>query len=346
VACNEERRVNVSRYEQKISRQWSEAALTGDFTSAWHASDLIRRRKIDYSSRERWCRALWDGSPIDGRNVLIRCWRGLGDAIHFIRYAPLVRARASSLAVEAPRALIPLFRTVQGIDRLTELDQPHVEEEDKVEIESTELPYVFRTTLDTIPCNIPYLRADTYPLQKEKYQLTVGLCWCGGSYDPRRSMNLSSLEPLTLLSGVNFFQLQRGTALREIVATSFAFRNPGDRSMNLCKTASLINSLDLIITVDTIVAHLAGALGKTTYLLLHAAADWRWLREREDCLWYPTMRLLRQSQAGEWKPVVTRLVDILNKADPCQNTAYYPGVPDDLSRQELGLEKSGDAFAL
>jgi Glycosyltransferase family 9 (heptosyltransferase) len=304
--------VNAS-HETQLARQWLEAAAAGDFTSAWAASDMLRQAGIDYSSRERWCRPLWDGSPIGGGNVLIRCWRGLGDAIHFIRYAPLVRSRASRLTVEAPRALIPLFRTVHGVDRLVELDRPDLKVEDYLEIESTELPYVFRTTLDTIPCAIPYVDAPGPPVQMGKQQFNIGLCWCGGSYDLRRSMCLSELEPLGELPGANFFQLQRGTAWRETVGASMAFRNPADRSMNLCRTAALIESLDLIVSVDTMVAHLAGALGKKVYLLLHANADWRWLKEREDSPWYPTMKLLRQSHAGDWKPVVNRLVGKLTK---------------------------------
>lgn len=303
--------VNMFCDEKETSTQWLEAALAGDFPSAWAASDLLRGARIDYSARERWCRPLWDGSSIDDRNVLIRCWRGLGDAIHFIRYAPLVRSKARSVAVEAPRPLISLFRTVHGIDRFIELDQPDPRAEDYVEIESTELPYVFRTTLNTIPCTIPYLDIPRQPLQTGKKQLTVGLCWCGGSYDLRRSMHLSDLEPLSVLPELQFFQLQRGAALQEIVGASFAFRNPTDRSMDLCRTASLIKSLDLIVTVDTMVAHLAGALGKKVYLLLQADADWRWLRTREDSPWYPTVSLLRQSQAGDWKPVVIRLVEFL-----------------------------------
>jgi hypothetical protein len=303
--------VNASQHESELAQQWLEAASAGDFTSAWAASDLLRLARIDYSECERWCRPLWDGSPIDNRNVLIRCWRGLGDAIHFIRYAPLVRSRASSLVVEAPTALIPLFRNVQGIDLLVELDQLELEAGDYVEIETTELPYVFRTTLDTIPCTIPYLKIPEHRLQTEKPQLTVGLCWCGGSYDLRRAMHLSDLEPLSVLSEASFFQLQRGAALREISGASFRFRNPADCSMDLCRTAALVQSLDLIVSVDTMVAHLAGALGKKVYLLLQADSDWRWLRNREDSPWYPTMNLLRQSQAGDWRPVVTKLVENL-----------------------------------
>ncbi|MBV9130042.1 MAG: ADP-heptose--LPS heptosyltransferase [Verrucomicrobia bacterium] len=299
--------------EIELARQWLDAALAGDFTSAWTSSDQLRVARIDYSESERWCRPLWDGSPIDNRNVLIRCWRGLGDAIHFIRYAPLVRSRARSLLVEAPMALIPLFRNVQGIDGLVELDQAELEADDYVEMEITELPYVFRTTLETIPCRIPYLEIPGHPLQTEKSQLTVGLCWCGGSYDLRRAMHLSDLEPLSELSRTSFFQLQRGAALKEISKASFRFQNPIDCSMDLCSTAALIKSLDLIVSVDTMVAHLAGALGKKVYLLLQADSDWRWLRDREDSPWYPTMHLLRQSQGGDWSPVVANLVENLKK---------------------------------
>lgn len=309
-----------------LAQQWLEAAAAGDFTSAWAASDTLRQAGIDYSNRERWRRPLWDGSPIDGCNVLIRCWRGLGDAIHFIRYAPLVRSRACSLTVEAPPALVPLLRTVHGVDCVVELDRTDLRLEDYIEIESTELPHVFRTTLDSIPCTIPYLDLPGRPVKTRKEPLNLGLCWCGGSYDLRRSIRLADLEPLSVLRNANIFQLQRGAALREIVGTSIAFRNPTDCSMDLCRTASLINSLDLIVSVDTMVAHLAGALGKKIYLLLHASADWRWLQEREDSPWYPTMKLLRQSQAGDWKPVVNRLVRKIAK--DCGDSAGNDGESD------------------
>ena len=286
--------MNVSEFEEQISRKWWQAALAGDFASAWSASDEIDRARLSFSSRERWRRSLWDGSPFVGRNVLVRCWRGLGDAIHFIRYAPLVRAKARSLTVEAPGVLVALLRRVSGIDRLVELDMEYFQSKDYVQIESTELPYVFRTTLDSIPCKVPYISIEESALGMTTKKLKVGLCWCGGSFDPRRAMHLSDLEPLIRVPEVAFFQLQRGAALRETIGSSFQFENLSDCSMDLCVTASLISSLDVIVSVDTMVAHLAGALGKKVYLLLHTEADWRWLKGREDSPWYPTMRLLRQ----------------------------------------------------
>jgi hypothetical protein len=200
---------------------------------------------------------------------------------------------------------------VSGIDRLVELDLEDFQNADYVQIESTELPYVFRTTLDSIPCKVPYIRIEKSGLQMTTKKVKIGLCWCGGSFDPRRALHLSDLEPLIRVPEAAFFQLQRGAALQESIGSSFHFENPSDCSTDLSVTASLINSLDVIVSVDTMVAHLAGALGKKVYLFLHTEADWRWLKGREDSPWYPTMNLLRQFQAGDWKPVVNRLAYIL-----------------------------------
>jgi hypothetical protein len=303
----------VSQLVEKASRDWLEAAMAGDFAMAWAASDKVRQARIDYSGTERWRRTLWDGSPIDDRHVLVRCWRGLGDAIHFIRYASLVRAKARSLVVEAPRSLLALFEGVSGIDRLFGLDEVELQKEGYVEVESTELPYLFRTTLESIPRDIPYIRTRRTRLIRQTSKLRVGLCWCGGSYDPRRSIHLFDLEPLGRLPEALFFQLQRGPALDEAIGSSVQFQNPLDRSMDISMTASLIDTLDVVISVDTMVGHLAGALGKKVYLLLHSEADWRWLRDREDSPWYPTATLLRQPRAGDWRSVVTRLMDYLAK---------------------------------
>jgi len=303
--------MKTSQSEEELARQWLQSALNGDLAAAWSTSDLISQKRIDYSDRERWCRSLWDGTPIKDRHVLVRCWRGLGDAIHFIRFAPLVREKALSLAVEAPSNLLPLLGTVPGIDDLLELDSEKLPDKNYVEIESTELPYVFRTTLDSIPSTVPYIHVPKLALSSSPKIINIGLCWCGGTFDSRRSMNLSELEPLAVLPGVHFFQLQRGPALAEAAKSRIPFLNLSDRSMCLATTASLINSLDIIVSVDTMIGHLAGALGKRTYLLLHTQADWRWFRDRGDSPWYPTMRLLRQSSAGDWRSVVNRLVALL-----------------------------------
>jgi hypothetical protein len=298
-------------FERNISEEWRQAALSGNLALAWSISDEFLRSNIDSSGLERWRRPVWDGSPIDGRNVLIRCWRGLGDAIHFIRYAHRIKEGARKLVVESPPALIPLFRTVSSIDHFVELDADCFPDRDYVEIESTELPYLFRTTLDSIPNTVPYLRAHGCPPRRDRQMRSIGLCWSSGPFDNRRSIRLTEFEALRGFPDTLFFQVQRGPGLREIAQSSLEFQNPDDSSMDLLCTASLIASLDLIISVDTMVAHAAGALGKKTYLLLHADADWRWFRDREDSPWYPTMRILRQSEAGSWRPVIERLAELL-----------------------------------
>jgi hypothetical protein len=191
--------VKRSQREQEFSRKWLDAALAGDLETAWSASDRILQARGDYPDRQRWCRSLWDGTPIVDRHVVIRCWRGLGDAIHFIRYAPLIRAQARSLTVEAPGDLLPLLKTVSGIDQVFELDSGQLQKGSWVEIESTELPYVFRTTLDSIPSRIPYIGVSKQTRQTAK-EKKVGLCWCGGPFDPRRSIQLSDLESRTCVS--------------------------------------------------------------------------------------------------------------------------------------------------
>jgi hypothetical protein len=217
--------------------------------------------------------------------------------------------------VEAPSSLLDLFEGVSGIDRLFGLDEVDLQNQDYVEVESTELPYLFRTTLESIPRDVPYIRPRRNPRIEQAPKLRVGLCWCGGSYDPRRSIHLSELEPLGRLPEALFFQLQRGPALDEAIGSSVPFENLVDRSMDISMTASLIDTLDVVISVDTMVGHLAGALGKKAYFLLHAEPDWRWLRGREDSPWYPTVVLLRQPRAGDWRPVVTRLMDLLRKVN-------------------------------
>jgi hypothetical protein len=226
-----------------------------------------------------------------------------------------VRAKASSLTVEAPSSLLTLFEGVSGIDRLFGLDEVDFQNHDYVEVESTELPYLFRTTLESIPCDIPYIRTKQNLPIKQVSKLRIGLCWCGGTYDPRRSIHLSDLEPLGRLPETLFFQLQRGPAFDEAIGSPVHFQNHDDCSMDISMTACLIDTLDVVISVDTMVGHLAGALGKKVYLLLHSEADWRWLRDREDSPWYPTVTLLRQPQAGDWQPVVSRLIELLTNSN-------------------------------
>jgi hypothetical protein len=185
------------------------------------------------------------------------------------------------------------------------------------------LPRIFGTTLASIPNRAPYLAAD--PVLKDVWhnllppgcdQLKVGLAWAGSAThtnDKRRSLALKQLAPLASATSVQFFSLQKGSAAQKAIedAGPLNVLDFSDKLTDFADTAALIENLDLIITVDTAVAHLAGALGKPVWVLLPFVPDWRWLLDREDSPWYPTMRLFRQTNIGEWDAIIARVAECL-----------------------------------
>jgi hypothetical protein len=301
---------------------WMCHMLRGDFESAWRLADrdqeLLRGGCMDAATLPRHNRAVWDGSALDGLRLLVRCYHGLGDTIHFIRYVPLLANRAVSVSVEAQPQLLDLLSGVPGIDALCRLTEGRDRDCDELgcdsEIDVTELPYAFRTTLDTIPATVPYLQAKPADIAAARRRLAalagrrVGLCWAAGDWKPERSLTPAELMPLAAVPDVAFVSLQRGPAYE-----SWRMVRDGPpiaaelTSDSVAETAATIAALDLVITVDTMVAHLAGALGVPVWLMLHAAADWRWLLDRGDNPWYPTMRLFRQSGRGDWRGVVEQV---------------------------------------
>jgi hypothetical protein len=303
---------------------WMSHMLRGDFESAWQLGDrdqALCRQNPSVSSLPRHMRAPWDGSPLDGRRVLVRCYHGLGDTIHFIRYAPLLARRAASVVIEAQPQLLGLLSGLSGIDRLHALteDRDRSEFGCDAEIDVTELPHAFRTTLDTIPAEVPYLWPRPAEIAAARRRLAVlrgrrkvGLCWAAGAWRPERSLTPGELAPLSEMEGVAFVSLQRGPAYESWqAAPSGPPIAAGLTSDSIDETAGVIANLDLVITVDTMVAHLAGALGVPVWILLHSAADWRWLLDRDDSPWYPAMRLFRQPLRGDWQSVVQDVASAL-----------------------------------
>jgi hypothetical protein len=283
--------------------RWMAAMRRGDFAAAWRASDEVLRAHAGVPCwhlprHEQW---VWDGTPLDGKRVLVRCYHGLGDTLQFIRYAPLVHRIAAEVTVWAQPALIPLLRTADGIDRLLPLHDGACEAEYDVDVEVMELAHVFRSTADTLPAGVPYLHADPAPLGRDG-RLRVGIVWRSGDWDDRRSIPFPLLAPLAEIPGVALHVLQRGAGREE--ADGFGMDSGSD---DVTECARVMKALDLVVTVDSMPAHLAGALGVPVWALLHADADWRWMEGREDSPWYPTMRLLRQPSAGEWAPVIARV---------------------------------------
>jgi len=264
---------------------------------------------------------LWDGRPLPDGTILLRTEQGLGDAIQFARYAKLVRTRCGRVLLQCPPALARLFETAPGVDRVIAAGAPLPAFEAHAPLLS--LIHILDTQLETIPAEVPYLAADPERVAKLRPRiggakgLKVGLVWAGNPEfkgDRDRSLaSLSMLEPLLGVEGVSFFSLQKGERAGEIAALGLGHRivDLGPALDDFADTAVAISQLDLVISTCTAVPHLAGALGKPVWTMLPFAADWRWLLEREDSPWYPSMRLFRQKQRGDWPGVVARVADEL-----------------------------------
>lgn len=282
----------------------------GEWEQAWQISD----RQLPMRAREscaHWPRRLqyvWTGAPLIGRRVLVRCYHGLGDTIQFIRYAPLLKALASEVTVLAQPGLIPLLSTVAGIDKLVPLLDGSLHTDFDADVEIMELPHIFRTTLATVPANIPYLHAEPMPLPPSAgRQLAIGLVWRAGDWVAERSIPFALLAPFAALTDVELFILQPGALAAGWNGQFGTYLGEFD----LPDYARAIRAMDLLISIDSMPAHLAGAMGVPVWTLLPTDADWRWMEDREDSPWYPSMRLFRQSRPGDWETVIEEVVSAL-----------------------------------
>jgi len=289
---------------------WFAAMLRGDFATAWCVSDslLHTTRRQDHERVPRHEQNIWDGRPVAGKRVLVRCYHGLGDTIQFIRYAALLKCVAAEVIVWMQPSLIPLLRNVRGIDRVLPLHDGVPDVEYDVDVELNELPYVFRTTLETIPAEVPYVHVEPAVLPRND-KLKVGLIWRSGEWDERRSIPFKALLPLSEVRDVEWQLLQRDARLAGWNG-EFGALTGGDNPLD---DARIMRALDLVISVDTMTAHLAGALGQPVWTLLPFQPDWRWMRDRSDTPWYPTMRLFRQQREGDWSPIIQSLAIELRK---------------------------------
>jgi Flp pilus assembly protein TadD len=258
---------------------------------------------------------VWDGSPLDGRTVMVWIEQGLGDNIQFVRYLPLIRKRGGRVWLQTPHPLLRLYESLDGVDRLVAPDE-EVDGFD-VQIPLMSLPRIFGTALDSIPAPVPYLAAPACEppalarITGSTEALRVGIVWASCPGNPaagRRDCDPSHFVRLARLPGIRLYSLQFGERAGDLQSSpESGIEDLSGVIGDFATTAAFVRRMDLVITVDTAMAHLAGALGQRVWTLLSEPADWRWLEERDDSPWYPTMRLFRQLRPGDWTSVFDRV---------------------------------------
>jgi len=299
--------------------------LKGEFEEGWKEYEWrFQSRTVSKDIGYREIRIpLWDGSALGGKTIVIMSEQGAGDNMQFARYLPFIKARGGRVVFECPKELMRLFEGHEGIDVL--MEKPYNSgcgEMPDVCSHLISLPGIFGTTLNSIVADVPYVNVAPEVIRKWKPHVgselfKVGLVWSGNPRhrnDRNRSCTLSDFAPVMSVPGVTFFSLQKGTIsdIADGTPAGVQIADLGKDLGDFCDTAAAIESLDLVISVDTSVAHLAGALGKQVWTLLPCVPDWRWMLNRNDTPWYPTMRLFRQPTRGDWGSVMEQAAAELN----------------------------------
>ncbi|MBF0159882.1 MAG: tetratricopeptide repeat protein [Magnetococcales bacterium] len=310
--------------------------LSGDYERGW----------VDYEWRWRrgeppprpFREPAWDGSDLNGRTILIHAEQGLGDTLQFVRYVPWVAASGGRVVLEVREPLMKLLHTMPGVSQLVMQNTPLPAFDCHIPLLS--LAYIFNTTVTTIPNQVPYIPVDAElvdywgkQLRQNSRALRVGLVWGGNprvKNDRWRSPRLQPLLELLTVAGVDFYILQHGDGRRDLEQLTLPdhVTDSAAEVRDLSDTAALMMQMDLVISSDTATAHLAGALGVPGWILLQFSPDWRWLLDRSDSPWYPSLRLFRQPQPRRWDRVVVEVRQALQ-----QRVAEFQSDPDRWIRQ-------------
>jgi tetratricopeptide (TPR) repeat protein len=278
-----------------------------------------RSRMADFSSPQRsFTSPPWNGEPPAGKTILVHDEQGVGDAIQFARYAPMLQARGARVIFECNGQIVRLMSRLKGVDQVvgrSPSPPPH-----DMHVSLLSLPYLLGTTLEAIPASGPYLSPEPEAAEAWRRKLgprtalRVGVVWAGNPEfreDRIRSPGLAAFAPLFDVPGVEFYALQKGGGRKDLAQMAgrlpSSFIDLGEEIGNFADTAAIMTNMDLIISSCTAPPHLAGALGRPTWVVLPAACDWRWLQKTVWTPWYPAMRLFRQDACGDWGPVIERV---------------------------------------
>ena len=326
--------------------------LMGNFAEGWPAYEWRWQTRdfLHQAEQNAFTQPRWDGSPLNGRTLLVAAEQGLGDTLQFIRYVPLIQERGGKVIVQCQASLLRLLIDCWGKARVVAkgASLPHFD----VYAPLLSLPSIVGTSLTTIPADIPYLHADAELVERWRRELQtaavrspmsginkmpsntghrtsdtgrdfkVGIAWQGSqtySYDPQRSIELEHFHGLANVPGVQLISLQKGPGMEQLdrLPSDHAIINLGHRldenSGAFMDTAAIMANVDLVISSDSAIAHLSGAFGVRVWVALPKVPDWRWLLAREDNPWYPTMLLFRQTRSGDWDDVFERLAEKLKQ---------------------------------
>ena len=312
-----------------VPARWNRSILlllTGQFEEGWSEYEW-RWKRANTPTRKIDAGKVWDGTSFAGKTLFVYEEQGMGDTLQFIRYLPWVKQLGGHVIFEVLTPMIRLVESFQGFDRLwvgmRNVDTRPVDRFDYY-IPLLSLPGILNTTLKDIPAEIPYLKSDRQLVQiwKDKIdnqgQFKIGIVWAGHPYhtnDRNRSVLLSAFLSLKEIKGVKLFSLQKDKYEKWTDADleQVFEQDLGGQISDFADTAAIIENLDLVISVDTAVVHLAGALGKNVWTLLPFSPDWRWMIDRDDSPWYPTMRLFRQPAPGDWDSVFKNVKKYLIK---------------------------------
>jgi Flp pilus assembly protein TadD len=315
-----------------VEAHWNYALLQlrmGDFERGWEEHEWRWHvRSSEFSPPQSFAQPLWNGGDLRGKTILLHAEQAFGDTLQFARYVPLVAQRGGRVVLQTYPELVRVLKGLQGAEEIVGRGTPLPGF--GVHCPLLSLPRLFSTRLNTIPRQVPYLRAEPQLVEQwnrrlEPYrgQFKVGLVWAGRQAQMDggdRSIALAQLAPLSRIGVDVFFSLQMGSPAGQAPPPGMNLIDWTGDLRDFADTAALIANLDLIISVDTAVAHLAGAMGKPVWVLLLYVSDWRWLLNRDDSPWYPTMRLFRQRAIGDWTTAIGALAEKL-KAEISRPTA-------------------------
>ncbi len=322
-----ERALKIRPHDGELHNNVAMALLAlGRYEEGWKAFEWRLKTQQLKDVERPYAQPRWNGEEAHGdKTLLIYAEQGLGDTMQFCRYVPLAKKRGWKIVLEVQAELVDLMSTSPlGAEKVIAPETAKPPFDSYCPMLS--LPLAFGTTLETIPSDVPYIKADQTKsriwrerMAKDPKGLKVGLVWTGNprlfsmdlrEVSIRRSLKPDSLEPLAEIKNIQFYSLQKGGfELTNDLNMIDAIADCADFS----DTAALVDNLDLVITVDTSVAHLAGAMGKPVWLLNRFDNCWRWLHERDDSPWYPTMRIFRQAELGDWKPTIVKVKEALEK---------------------------------